>query len=165
MASPDKDKLIRQLAQRHAALRLSRKDRNAELRHQGIDPDGPDGKLYRQLLDAAFERRKSHQMAEWVTAKSVSEGVGMTILYEPTDHALAMALGLVEIEADEYSARLAQVERRLHDAGVPHERLRAGADDVLAFMAANGLANDPQGRTTAYTMMWFERQNSERTSQ
>ena len=42
-----------QLASRHAALRWTRKQRNAELRSLGYDPEGEDGQVYRGAFLAA----------------------------------------------------------------------------------------------------------------
>ena len=44
---------LMRLAQRHALLRWTKKQRNAELRCLGFDPDGEDGRTYRWAFRAA----------------------------------------------------------------------------------------------------------------
>lgn len=51
---------LAELAADHSQRRLPRKKRNIELRQAGYDPDGTDGKVYRDLLrqEIAKDTRK-----------------------------------------------------------------------------------------------------------
>lgn len=78
----------------------------------------------------------------------------ISILWEPDDHEAAVAAGLIEVPREDYQARLVAVEKRFDECGLPYERLLTSTAEVLAVMSEHNLPNTPDGRATAYLILW-----------
>lgn len=101
------------------------------------------------------KRINEDRRREIIAEQSVPLGLDadITILWEPDDHEAAVAVGLIEISREDYLARLAAVEKRFDECGLPCKRLYASAAEVLAVMSEHGLANTPEDRATAYLIL------------
>jgi hypothetical protein len=103
------------------------------------------------------ESRRRGKLAEAAVGLAMSPpGAQVVVLWTPPPRGFAGAVraGLTDLSRREYADRLAAVERRLDDAGIPHERLVAPASAVIAALERSGLANTPENRSLVYVTMW-----------
>ncbi len=135
-----------ELAARHAELRWSRKKRNADLRINGYDPDGPDGTVYRQH----FEREcQAQRMAEF--AAETAQAASVTYLWDvPAAEWPAWTDSVREdLPIESYRRRLGVVQRQIEANGGIVVMVPATVADVLAMVAELGMGNNPAGRAAA----------------
>lgn len=152
-SSTDKSESLRDLAARHAAARLTKKERNAELRAAGYDPDGEDGKRYRRFLEAA---RYGEFSAGIVGEQAAAHGPPQRVVLwdlPREEHAAWIAAGCGSESWTDYQRRLEATAAAVEAAGYTVVRLRATVADVLAELARAGRANDPQGRSAALAIL------------
>ena len=102
------------------------------------------------------EKRRRENLVEQSVPLALKADV--TVLWEPTDFEAAARAELIEVSRENYLARLAAAEKRLHECGLPHERLRASTAEVMAVMADHDLPNTPDGRAAAYLILRAARQ-------
>lgn len=79
------------------------------------------------------------------------------ILWQPTDHAEAVAAGLIDVDAETYASRLIVAEDEAHQQGVPEVvTLVASVGDVLAACEEHGLdASKPDERAAVFAIMFL----------
>lgn len=141
---------LTELAALHVERRLTKKERNAELRQHGYDPDGDDGRTYRRAYATA---RQSRDMARF--AGQLASGADAILLWElpGEDWPDAVAAGLTDMPLAALQERLTIVERELIAAGRTVVRVRATAAQMLAALAQQGWPNDQAHRAAALHLL------------
>ena len=127
------------LAALHADRRLTKKERNAELRQHGYNPDGDDGLVYR----SAFRR-----------AMIAGHGPSKVLLWEwpEKDHAAWQELTGDAMSLADYRNLLAAVQADQERVGLTVERVRISVSEMRERLARHGLPNEPGGRAAALGM-------------
>ncbi len=141
---------LAELAAGHAARRLPKKRRNADLRRCGYDPDGEDGAAYRRLLHQAMYAEVVEGVARAAAGEHGQPPDAIVLWALPaSEHAAWLANGCGEGSWAEYCGRLRAVADRLRAGGGQVVELPATVAEVLDTLAAIGQPNTPEGRAAA----------------
>lgn len=144
---------IRDLARRHAADGLSKKSRNAELRRLGIDPDGEDGRKYRQFFSAAKIGQFVAEHADELTARHGRPEAVVLWNLPREEHAAWLAAGCGEGTWNKYQRRLHAAVDAIEAAGYRVLVISPTVAEVMAALNEGGWANDPSGRAAALNVI------------
>jgi hypothetical protein len=146
------------IATLHAELRWTKKQRNADLRKWGYDPDSEDGKKYRTLFERACEKIRNEKFAEKI--KNMPQKSIMVLWCPPADeHGLAQVADLItpDMGRAEYMYGLVQLEQQMKSAGITVVRLETTVGEVLDALAENNLPNNPNGRSAVFAILWSKK--------
>lgn len=156
---------LKKLAAEHAARRLTRKDRNRELRAAGANPEGTDGAIYRAAFDAAvadsrFARSVKNVVETEIVEHSQRPDVIVLWRFPADDWPEWIRIGWGNCSLRSYLARLENVAVELRDAGQTVVVCHATLAEVLAKIREQNLPTDSSGRAAAVSLIWFTKSSA-----
>lgn len=145
---------LRDLAGRHAKERLTKKERNADLRRHGFDPDGEDGAKYRRLFQAAVFGEFAGGVADEQSAAHDDRPKYVALWDLPKSE---FAAWIAHCDGSgtwvEYQARLAATCEHLYAQGHAVRTVRATVAEMLAAIEKLGQPNTTAGRAATLAIL------------